>query len=87
VTPAELERRVALERELREVEWLALPLDRFLDEVEVTEADVEARYQETPERWMTPESVDLAYIDLEIDRSRKRSRYRMRTSGPSTRWR
>lgn len=68
VTRAELERRVALERELREVEWVTLPLDRFLDEVEVTEADVEARYQETPERWTQPESVDIAYIDLRIER-------------------
>jgi peptidyl-prolyl cis-trans isomerase D len=68
VTEDELERRVALQRELREVEWVALPLDRFLDEVEVSDADVESRYQESAERWMTPESVDLAYIELRIDR-------------------
>jgi peptidyl-prolyl cis-trans isomerase D len=68
VTTEELAQRVALERELREVEWLSLPLDRFIAEVEVTEADVEARYEATAERWMTPESVDLAYIELQLDR-------------------
>jgi peptidyl-prolyl cis-trans isomerase D len=68
VTEDELERRVALQRELREVEWVALPLDRFLEEVEVSDADVEARYQGSAERWMTAESVDLAYIELRIDR-------------------
>lgn len=67
VTPAEVERRVALERELREVEWLSWPLERFLPEVEVSEADVEARYRDNPERWMTPESVDLAYIMVRLE--------------------
>jgi peptidyl-prolyl cis-trans isomerase D len=66
VTPNELQRRVALQRELREVEWVALPLERFLADVEVSEADVEARYQESSERWMTPESVDLAYIEVRL---------------------
>jgi peptidyl-prolyl cis-trans isomerase D len=68
VTSEELAQRVALERELREVEWLSLPLDRFIAEVEVTEADIEARYEATAERWMTPESVDLAYIEVQLDR-------------------
>jgi peptidyl-prolyl cis-trans isomerase D len=68
VTPQELERRVALERELREVEWVSLPLDRFLEGVEVSEADVEARYQESPQRWMTPERIDLAYVMVRLDR-------------------
>src|SRR5690606_19206009 len=54
VTEDELERRVALQRELREIEWIAMPLARFAEEVEVSDADVEARYQATPERWMTP---------------------------------
>jgi peptidyl-prolyl cis-trans isomerase D len=67
LTRDELERRVALERELREVEWVKLPLERLLAEVEVSDADVEARYQATPERWMLPESVDLAYIELRLD--------------------
>lgn len=67
VTPAELARRVALERELREIEWISLPLERFLAAVEVSAAEVEARYQENPERWMTPESVDLAYIEVRLD--------------------
>lgn len=66
-TTDELARRVALERELREVEWLALPLERFVAEVEVSDAAIEERYRATPERWMTAESVDLAYIELTVD--------------------
>lgn len=68
LTRDELERRVALERELREVEWVKLPLDRLLPDIEVSDADVEARYRETAERWMEPESVDIEYIDLRLDR-------------------
>jgi peptidyl-prolyl cis-trans isomerase D len=68
VTREELERRVALERELREVEWLTLPLERFEAEVEISDDDVEARYQATAARWTTPESVDIAYIEISLDR-------------------
>lgn len=67
ITDDELERRVALQRELREIEWIAVPLDRFVEQIEVNDADVEARYQETSDRWMTAESVDIAYIDLRVD--------------------
>jgi peptidyl-prolyl cis-trans isomerase D len=68
VTSQELERRVALERELREVEWVLLPIERSLESVEVSDAEVEAYYQETAERWRTPERVDLAYVELEMNR-------------------
>jgi peptidyl-prolyl cis-trans isomerase D len=68
LTPFELERRVAVQRELREVEWVKLPVDRLLAEVEVSDAEVEAHYQATSERWMLPESVDIAYVDLRLDR-------------------
>ena len=67
VTDDELQRRVALQRELREIEWIALPLERFSAEVEVSDADIEARYQASSDRWQTPESVDLAFIELQID--------------------
>ncbi len=67
VTDAELERRVALRDEERDVEWLSLSTERFLDQAEVTEAEVYARYESTPERWMTPEKVDIAYLDLQLD--------------------
>jgi peptidyl-prolyl cis-trans isomerase D len=67
ITRDELERRVALERELREVEWVALPLDRLLAEIEVSDAEIEARYEATAERWRTPESVDLEYVEIALD--------------------
>ncbi|MEJ2515498.1 MAG: SurA N-terminal domain-containing protein [Gammaproteobacteria bacterium] len=66
VTDAELERRVALREEERDVEWLSLSTERFLDQVEVTEDDIRARYESTREQWMTPEKVDIAYLDLEL---------------------
>ncbi|MFU8897114.1 MAG: SurA N-terminal domain-containing protein, partial [Gammaproteobacteria bacterium] len=68
ITEEELERRVALQRELREVEWITLPLERFRADIETSEADVEARYQATPTRWQTTESVDLEYLEIRLDR-------------------
>ena len=67
VTEQELQHRVALQRELREVEWLSLPVERFRDEIEVSAADIEARYQASAERWKTPESVDIEYLEMNID--------------------
>jgi peptidyl-prolyl cis-trans isomerase D len=67
VPEQELQHRVALQRELREVEWLSLPVDRFRDEIEVSAADIEARYQASAERWKTPESVDVEYLEMNID--------------------
>jgi peptidyl-prolyl cis-trans isomerase D len=68
VTSQQLERRVALERESREVEWVLLPIERSLESVEISDAQVEAHYQETAERWRTPETVDLVYVELEMNR-------------------
>lgn len=68
VTPDELERRVALERELREVEWLSLPLERLKAGIEITPEEIEAAYQAGGERWLTPESVDVALIEVRLDR-------------------
>lgn len=66
VTGEELARRVALQRETRRVEWVSFPVERFHDSVEVTDAEVEARYEETKDRWTTTEKVDLQYLELKL---------------------
>lgn len=67
VTPDELAQRVRLEREQREVGWLVLPVDGYLAGVEVSDAEIEAEYEENGDRYMTPESVDLEYIEISLE--------------------
>lgn len=66
VTPRELERRRALENEQREVEYAVLPASAFAASVKVTDADVKAWYDSHLAEYMTPESVDLEFLDLRL---------------------
>lgn len=62
VTEQEAEAFARLERQTRD-----FSMTRFspeLDNIEVADADVEAFYQSFPERFMTPELVELDYIEL-----------------------
>lgn len=67
VTPLELEQRVRLEREQREIGWLVLPVDNFLSAVEVSETDIEDEYDNNGASYMTPESVDVEYIEINLE--------------------
>jgi peptidyl-prolyl cis-trans isomerase D len=47
VTDEELARRVALERERRQVEWLSFPVERYAAAVEVSDEEIAERYAAT----------------------------------------
>jgi peptidyl-prolyl cis-trans isomerase D len=66
-TPEELDRRIRVTRERREVAWLILPAERFLQQVEISDEAVAAEYQAHPDRYMNPESVDLEYVEIRLD--------------------
>ena len=65
-TPSQLARIVRLQDETRSFAYLEIPADRFLDEVEVSEADVEAHYEENTDDYMAPEAVRLDYVELHL---------------------
>jgi peptidyl-prolyl cis-trans isomerase D len=66
-TPQELDRRIRVTRERREVAWLVLPAERFLQEVEISEDAIAAEYEDHSDRYMNPESVDLSYVEIRLD--------------------
>jgi len=66
VTPRELERRRGLENEQREIEYAVLPATAFAAAVSVTEADIQAWYDSHLSDYMTPESVDVEFLDLRL---------------------
>jgi peptidyl-prolyl cis-trans isomerase D len=66
VTDDELEAFVRLEEERRETEWVSFQSSEFAGDIEVSEADIEARYGENPELFQTEEQVDIEYIEVRL---------------------
>jgi peptidyl-prolyl cis-trans isomerase D len=53
--------------ELRDLRYVTLPLERFIDSGPVDEASVASYYEEHLAEFMRPESVVLDYIELSLD--------------------
>jgi peptidyl-prolyl cis-trans isomerase D len=65
VTETEIDRMIALQRQTRQVSLVQIGAEQFEDQVEVTEADVEAYYQDNIDSFTTEERVRLAYVELQ----------------------
>ncbi len=66
VTQDELERFAALNFQTRDFEYATLTRDQVADEVNVTDADIEAYYQSNQPQFRQPEQVAVEYIDLSV---------------------
>ena len=64
VVPYELDRRFALERQEREIDYALIAANDFLDQIEVTDEQIERWYDEHSSEFLLPETVDLQYIEL-----------------------
>lgn len=69
--PFELERRYAIEKQEREIDYVLVSANDFLSQVTVTEEQIEQWYEEHKQQYQLPEKVDLQYVEL--DRSRAES--------------
>ena len=67
VTETEVDRMMSLQQQTRQVRLLQVDAQQFEDELEVTEADVEAYYQDNIDSFTTEERVRLAYVELQPD--------------------
>src|SRR5512138_3492242 len=67
VVPYELDRRFALEKQEREIQYALISANDFLDQITVTDEQVEAWYEEHKAEFLLPEKVDLQYIELTRD--------------------
>jgi peptidyl-prolyl cis-trans isomerase D len=63
---AQITRRIS--GQTREVAMAVLPIARFQKDVQVTDAQVAARYEENKSNYMAPERLKLAYVDLDLDK-------------------
>lgn len=71
VTQAEIERLFALEQQQRRMSFVDLVTDRYLEEVEVTDEEIEDEYSRNQDEFRTEEQVDLEYIMLSLERLRE----------------
>lgn len=91
VTESEIDRLIALQNETRQIAMVQIPLSRFHDEIEITEADVEDHYQDNLDTYTTEEAVRLAYVeldaeDLELDATLSDEELRQRYEAASQRY-
>lgn len=62
--PYEVERRYALEKQQREVEYALISTNDFLASTNVTDEQIKKYYDENSSAFLLPETVDLQYIEL-----------------------
>ncbi|MBK1734549.1 hypothetical protein CKO15_04455 [Halorhodospira abdelmalekii] len=67
VVPRQLDQLVSIQEERRRFEYVELEAAAFLDEIEVTDSEVERRYAERSFDYMAPEAVRLAYLEVHED--------------------
>jgi peptidyl-prolyl cis-trans isomerase D len=65
-TPSDIQRRVALEGETREMAYAVLPAAAFTAQVKVAPADVASYYEQHKSEFMTTETVALQYLKLDL---------------------
>jgi peptidyl-prolyl cis-trans isomerase D len=67
VTPSELELSSRVILEQRDLRYFTIPIERFTPTSPVTEAQIETYYHAHQADFLTPESVDIDYLELALD--------------------
>jgi peptidyl-prolyl cis-trans isomerase D len=67
ITPAEFRRNIELYYERREIAWALFAAADFLEQVEITEDEIADYHAENGDRFMTPESVDIEFVELTLE--------------------
>jgi peptidyl-prolyl cis-trans isomerase D len=65
-TPTEMKTFLELTRQQREVAWLTLPAAKYAAEASPDDAALKAFYESHKAEYMTPETVNLRYVELSL---------------------
>ena len=68
VTPAEAQLARRIEQQQRYLSYVRFKATDYTDAVTVTDEEIQAWYEENRARFMAPERVKLAYLDLDADK-------------------
>jgi peptidyl-prolyl cis-trans isomerase D len=64
MTDSEVERTTSLAQQTRDIAFLRIELEGLMEQVDISDAEMRAYYDEHPGDFMTEETVDLAYLEL-----------------------
>lgn len=67
VTTPEVREQMALLNQTRTIDYLRLPLSLTLPDVEVTEEDIQQRYENFAHLYTQPETVEVQYLELRLE--------------------
>jgi peptidyl-prolyl cis-trans isomerase D len=70
-TSAELSLNARVSGELRDIRYLTIPLQQFTTAVEVSDEEVQQYYLSRSSEFMSQESLELDYIELNVDQFRE----------------
>ena len=69
VAPYELDRRYAIEKQEREIDYALIPASAFEASTSITDEQVQKWYVENKDKYLLPETVNLQYIELTRERA------------------
>lgn len=69
VAPYELERRYAIEKQQREIDYALIAASEFAPGIKLTDEQIETFYKDNSSRFLLPETVDVQYVELSRDRA------------------
>lgn len=64
LTPAEFRRYIELVNQRRQIGYALFEVDSFIDQIEISDEQVAAHYEENRDQYMTEEAVALEYVQL-----------------------
>lgn len=69
VAPYEIDRRLALEGQQREIDYALIATSDFSSQVTVTDEQIQAWYESRKDDYLTQETVDVQYVELTRERA------------------
>jgi len=64
LTPSQINDHLRLDGQTRDLAYLTIPADRFLDKITITPEELQHYYQEHTDAYQIPEQVTIAYLEL-----------------------
>lgn len=67
VTPAEVDNFIRLERQQRNIDWLQIRAEDYVEQLNITDHDIQAYYATNSQRYQTPEQVKVDYLEISVN--------------------
>ncbi|MCK7577416.1 MAG: SurA N-terminal domain-containing protein [Chromatiales bacterium] len=66
ITPAEMEQIIALLKQQRELQYVVLPLEKYVAQASVNDAAIKEYFEQNRNRFVNPEQVQVQFIELKL---------------------